>query len=87
MDGMSDDEDDDDMMSSSDEMSQHADSQHYHMQQDSGTAVTLTRYPDGTVKAVPIHLGSGVLVANHPAAIVQHLQHPAEALTPTSLDL
>ena len=90
MDGMSDDEDDDDMMSSSDEMSQHAISQHYHMQQqqDSGTAVTLTRYPDGTVKAVPVHLGSGsMLVANHPAAIVQHLQHPAEALTPTSLDL
>ena len=90
MDGMSDDEDDDDdMMSSSDETSQHANSQHYHMQQqqDSGTAVTLTRYPDGTVKAVPIHLGSGVLLSNHPAAVVQHVQHPAAALTPTSLDL
>jgi len=99
MDGMSDDEcdDDDDMMSSSDEMSQHANNHHYHMQQQQdhqqqqpGT-LTLTRYADGTVKAMPIHLGAGsVLVATsatHPAAVVQHLQHPAEALTPTSLDL
>lgn len=84
-------------MSSSDEMSQHANNHHYHMQQQQdhqqqqpGT-LTLTRYADGTVKAMPIHLGAGsVLVATsatHPAAVVQHLQHPAEALTPTSLDL
>jgi hypothetical protein len=92
LDGMSDDEDD--MMSSSDEMSQHANNHHFHMQQDQpsgGTTVRLARYPDGTVKAMPIHLGAGsVLVATsatHPAAVVQHLQHPGEALTPTSLDL
>lgn len=92
LDGMSDDEDD--MMSSSDEMSQHANNHHFHMQQDQpsgGTTVSLARYPDGTVKAMPIHLGAGsVLVATsatHPAAVVQHLQHPGEALTPTSLDL
>ena len=92
LDGMSDDEDD--LMSSSDEMSQHANNHHFHMQQDqpSGTTtVTLARYPDGTVKAMPIHLGAGsVLVATsatHPAAVVQHLQHPGDALTPTSLNL
>lgn len=92
LDGMSDDEDDD-MMSSSDELSQHGNSHHFHLQQDqnnSATTVTLARYPDGTVKAMPIHLGAGsVLVASaaHPAAVVQHLHHPGEALTPTSLDL
>jgi hypothetical protein len=89
LDGMSDD-DDDDIMSSSDELSQPANSHHFHLQQDqsSPATVTLARYPDGTVKAMPIHLGAGsVLVTSHPAAVVQHLQHPSEALTPTSLDL
>ena len=96
-DSLADDDDqhdeDDDMMSSSDELSQHGNSHHFHLQQDqnnSATTVTLARYPDGTVKAMPIHLGAGsVLVASaaHPAAVVQHLHHPGEALTPTSLDL
>ena len=94
LDDMTDDEDDDDMMSSSDELSQHANSHHFQLQDQqtaATTAVTLARYPDGTLKAMPIHLGAGsVLVATsatHPAAVVQHLQHPGEALTPTSLDL
>jgi len=45
---MSDCEDDDDDQSSSDEMSNN---HHFgHMQSDQGTTVTLTRYPDGTLK-------------------------------------
>ncbi len=61
LDGMSDDDGDDgDDMSSSDDLSQDGNSHHFQLQQDqtntTTTTVTLARYPDGTVKAMPIHL-------------------------------
>jgi len=60
--------------------------QQQHHQHPNGTTVTLTRYPDGTLKATPIsvtstglnggHQPTAVLVATaNPAAVVQQL-HP-----------